>query len=89
MKFCPECGSPVKDQMRFCTTCGADLTAHRESEARRAKPVQPAQASHPDTAPEIADFIIPIISESLKADRSYDETLALVKAAVKDFDPDG
>ena len=25
MRFCPECGKEIKDTMRFCINCGADL----------------------------------------------------------------
>ena len=89
MKFCPECGSPIKDQMRFCTTCGADLNAHREREAKRAQANRPNPPAVPATAPELADFIIPIVSESLRAGQSSEETLRLVREAAKDADPDG
>ena len=93
MKFCPECGSPIKDQMRFCTTCGADLSVHREREARRAQAASanqtPPPAPLPSTAPELADFIIPILSESLRAGHGSEETLRLVREAVKEADPDG
>ena len=51
MKYCPECGKELKDTMRFCINCGADLNKHRESEARRKAALQTA-----DNAAEPSPF---------------------------------
>ncbi|MBQ3706364.1 MAG: glycoside hydrolase family 127 protein [Clostridia bacterium] len=45
MRFCPECGKEIKDTMRFCINCGADLTKHRENEARRKAELEAAAPS--------------------------------------------
>ena len=63
MKFCPECGKEIKDAMRFCTNCGADLNKYRESEARRQAAAQaggtaPESDSPEDTSP-FAAFVTP------------------------------
>ena len=52
MKFCPECGKEIKDAMRFCTNCGADLNKHREAEARRQAAAQAAGPAPESVSPE-------------------------------------
>lgn len=34
MKYCPQCGLPVDDQARFCSTCGAPLVMQEQEEPR-------------------------------------------------------
>ena len=51
MKFCPECGKEIKDTMRFCINCGADLNKHREVEARRKAAAQSAEPEEPAAEP--------------------------------------
>ena len=59
MKFCPECGKEIKDTMRFCINCGADLNKHREVEARRKAAAQSAEPEEPaaePAQPEVSPF---------------------------------
>jgi hypothetical protein len=70
MAFCPNCGSPLKEQQSFCQSCGSDV----RSLSAPAAPSVPVQPGFP-AASENVRYILPEIKYILNNQLHPDYTL--------------
>ncbi len=64
MRFCPQCGEPIEEGLRFCVNCGisladVELTARYAEE--RASSSEPQPVAHAQPAPEVEPVAQPFV----------------------------